>query len=105
MTASPAPLVSVLMPVYNTAPWLAQALRSISGQTFSDFELVVIDDGSTDGSLEVLRGHAAHEVRMRVVSRGNRGIVHTRNELLALATGRFIAWADSDDVLLPSRLA
>ena len=98
------PRVSVLMPVYNTARYLGEALRSISAQTFDDFELVVIDDGSTDDSLAVLQAYADSEPRMRLVSRENRGLVATRNELLRHAKGALTAWMDSDDVSSLDRL-
>jgi len=99
------PRVSVLMAVCNTVEYVQDALRSISGQSFSDFELIVIDDGSSDGSTEVLKSYAAREPRMKLVTRQNVGLISTRNELLSRANGELIAWMDSDDVALPSRLA
>lgn len=98
------PQVSVLMAVFNTAAYLHEALASIRDQSFSDFELIVIDDGSTDGSRELLESFAASEPRMKLVVRENRGLVETRNELLQAASGRLVAWMDSDDVSLPNRL-
>ncbi len=98
------PRVSVLMAVFNTARFLPEALRSVADQTFTDFEFVVVDDGSSDGSTQVLRSFAASEPRMRLIVRGNHGLIATRNELLAAARGEFIAWVDSDDVALPDRL-
>jgi glycosyltransferase involved in cell wall biosynthesis len=98
------PQVSVLMPVFNTASYLDEALASISTQTFSDIELIAVDDGSKDGSTEILKAFAARESRMRLVIRENRGIIATRNELLAAASADFIAWMDSDDVSLPHRI-
>ena len=98
------PRVSVLMAVFNTARFLPDALKSIADQTFTGFELVVVDDGSTDGSTQVLRSFAAIEPRMRLIARGNLGLIATRNELLAAARGELIAWMDSDDVSLPDRL-
>ena len=99
------PRVSVLMPVHNSAAYLADALRSISDQTFSDFELLAIDDGSTDGSTELLRKYLATEPRMKLVARPRQGLIATRNELLRMASGDLVAWMDSDDVSLPNRLA
>ena len=99
------PRVSVLMPVFNTVRYLDEALCSISNQSFADFELVVVDDGSTDGSRALLESHLAIEPRMRLISRGNRGLVRTRNELLDAARGELAAWMDSDDISLPDRLA
>lgn len=101
---SAAPRVSVCMPVFNTIEFLGESLRSISNQCFSDFELVVIDDGSTDGSGPFLETYASTERRMRLIRRGNRGLIATRNELLARARGELVAWMDSDDASLPDRL-
>jgi glycosyltransferase involved in cell wall biosynthesis len=99
------PRVSVLMPVFNTARYLQDALDSIGNQTVDDFELVVIDDGSADGSTKILESFAAREKRMRLVTRENRGLIATRNELLEEARGEFVAWMDSDDISSPDRLA
>jgi len=100
-----APRVSVHMPVHNTERYLDEAVASIRSQTFEDWELIAIDDGSTDGSLAVLERHAQADPRLRVVSRANRGIGATRNECLQLARGEFFAAMDSDDVSHPDRLA
>jgi glycosyltransferase involved in cell wall biosynthesis len=99
------PRVSVLMPVFNTVRYLQVALDSIGNQTFADFELLVVDDGSVDGSTKMLESFAARDRRVRLVTRGNLGLIATRNELLGAARGKFIAWMDSDDVSLPDRLA
>ena len=99
------PRVSVLMPVFNTGPFLHDALQSISEQTYRDLEIIVVDDGSTDSSARILHAFAAAEPRMRVVCRMNRGLIATRNELLSMARGELVAWMDSDDVSLPERLA
>jgi hypothetical protein len=99
------PTVSVLMAVYNTERFLERAVESILQQSFRDFELVILDDGSTDRSLSILRRYAAQDQRIRLISRENRGIPQTRNELLREARGEFIAVMDSDDVALPDRLA
>jgi glycosyltransferase involved in cell wall biosynthesis len=100
-----APRVSVLMAVYNTEKYLGEALDSIIGQSFGDFELVALDDGSSDGSAQILRSYAEKEPRMRLISRGNKGLVATRNELLSSARSGLIAWMDSDDISAPERLA
>jgi glycosyltransferase involved in cell wall biosynthesis len=99
------PRVSVLMPVFNTARYLQVALESIGNQTFADFELLVVDDGSVDGSTKILESFAARDRRVRLVTRENLGLIATRNELLGTARGEFIAWMDSDDISLPDRLA
>jgi len=92
------------MPVFNTARYLPDALSSIASQTFRDFEFIVIDDGSSDGSMEILRQFAMIEPRMRMTTRSNRGVIATRNELLSAARGELVAWMDSDDISLPHRL-
>jgi glycosyltransferase involved in cell wall biosynthesis len=102
---SPTPVVSVMVPVYNTGRYLAATIEGILSQTFTDWELVAIDDGSTDDSAAILKRYADRDPRVRFVSRANRGIVHTRNELLAMARGRYLAVNDSDDISLPNRLA
>lgn len=99
------PRVSVLMAVYNTAPYLQEALLSITRQSFGDFEFLVIDDGSSDGSTELLQAFAANEPRMMLTVRKNLGLVATRNELLNAARGALVAWMDSDDVSTVDRLA
>jgi glycosyltransferase involved in cell wall biosynthesis len=93
------------MPVYNTTEYLQEALTSIFAQSFEDFELIAVDDGSTDGSLKILEDFAKQEPRMILIARENRGLIASRNELLAAARCEFIAWMDSDDISLPDRLA
>jgi hypothetical protein len=92
------------MPVYNGERYLASALESVLGQTFAQFQFLVIDDGSTDGSMKILRRYARHDVRLKIVSRENRGLVATLNEGLAIAQGEFVARMDADDISLPRRL-
>lgn len=98
------PLVSVIMPVYNAQLYLAEAVESILNQTFSDFEFITIDDGSTDKSLKILQRYAALDDRIVLVSRRNTGIVGALNEGIAMARGEYIARMDADDVSMPSRL-
>jgi glycosyltransferase involved in cell wall biosynthesis len=98
-----APAVSVLMPVYNTERFVAETTESVLAQTFGDFELIAIDDGSTDRSREILECFAKRDPRVRVVSRPNRGLVATLNEGLALAKAPLIARIDADDLCHPQR--
>jgi glycosyltransferase involved in cell wall biosynthesis len=102
--APAAPTVSVMMPVYNTERYLAEAVESILAQTFADFELIAVDDGSTDGSGAILERYAARDGRVRVERLEHGGIVAARNRALELARGEFCAVMDSDDVALPGRL-
>jgi glycosyltransferase involved in cell wall biosynthesis len=98
------PIVSVVMPVYNTELYLADSIGSILAQTFTDWELICVDDGSSDGSLEVLRHYEHADKRVRVITRPNTGVTRARNDGIALARGRYIAAMDSDDIALPERL-
>ena len=103
MSLARSPRVSVVIPVYNRERYVREAIESILAQTFRDFELVLIDDGSTDRSLEVMSAYA--DPRIRVVSNArNLGIPQTRNRGLELATGDYLAWLDSDDHACPDRL-
>jgi len=100
---SRSPVVSVVMPVYNCERYVAEAVESILAQTFADFEFLIVDDGSTDGSLAILRRYAGQDSRIRVISRPNTGIVGALNEMLDLARGEFVARMDADDISSPER--
>lgn len=97
--------ISVLLPVYNVARYLRQALQSVLQQTFSDFEVVVVDDGSGDGSLAILREFGSADPRLRIISRPNTGIVGALNDGLEACRGEFVARMDADDVCHPARFA
>ena len=97
------PTISVVLPVYNGEQYLAEALDSILAQTFADFELIVIDDGSTDGSLSLLQEYEKRDARIRLVARENRNLATTLNDSIALAKGEWIARMDHDDIALPHR--
>lgn len=95
-------VVSVIMPVYNAGPFLRPAIQSVLRQRGPSFELIVIDDGSQDGSAETLRGISDQRVRT-VYHSVNQGTIPTRQEGLSLCRGRYVAWADADDLSLPDR--
>ena len=98
------PLVSVVMPVYNTEKYLAEAIESILAQTFSDFEFIIVDDASQDGSAEIARGFAKRDSRVRLLQHGeNMGAAAARNTGLYAAKGEFFAAHDSDDISAPER--
>lgn len=93
-----------MLPVYNGMPYVAAAIESVLSQSFTDFELLVIDDGSTDGSSEVLERYRSSDPRVRLVRRANKGLVATLNEMVAMSRGSLLARMDADDVCLPDRL-
>jgi glycosyltransferase involved in cell wall biosynthesis len=97
------PLVSVIMPVYNGRRYVYEAVDSILAQTFSDFEFIIIDDGSTDGTSNILKHYAAKDQRIRLVSRPNQGVSRSLVEGLALAQAPLVARMDADDISLPTR--
>ncbi len=98
------PLVSVVLPVYNGDKYLAKAIDSILTQTFANFELIMIDDGSTDGTRDILRKYEKQDPRVRVIIRENRGLATTLNDSIDVARGAWIARMDADDIALPHRL-
>lgn len=95
--------VTVLMPVYNAAAYLPEAMESILGQTFRDFEFLIIDDGSVDESAEIVRSYG--DSRVRLVSTGNRGVAEALRLGVELAAGAYIARMDADDAAVPARLS
>ncbi len=98
------PKVSVLMPAYNSEKYIGEAIESILNQTFTDFEFIIINDGSTDNTAKIVRKYAKKDKRIKFVdNKKNKGVTKTRNELLKLAKGEYIACMDSDDISLPTR--
>ena len=97
-----APLVSVLLPVYNREGSVGRAIRSVLAQTYPHYEIIVIDDGSTDGSLKVVEGFGA---QVTVVAQAHAGVYAARNAGLRRARGELVAFIDSDDAWLPDKLA
>src|SRR5437762_7674264 len=94
-------LVSVILPVYNRESTIARAIESVLAQTYRHFELIVVDDGSTDGTARVVE---SFDSRIRVVAQPHAGAYAARNRGLRSAHGELIAFADSDDAWLPDRL-
>ena len=93
------------MPVFNSERFLAEAIESILTQTFTDFELIIVDDGSTDGSADIIRAYAEQDSRIRFVQLAeNMGDAGARNASIARASGEYITGMDSDDISLPERL-
>lgn len=105
MRASPSdPLVSIVMPAYNTSAYIASSVQSALGQTVENFELLIVDDGSTDDTKAIAERFAVEDSRVTVWSRRNGGACQARNEALQRARGQFIAFLDSDDVWMPEYL-
>ena len=98
-------MFSVIMPVYNHADYLAEAVRSVCGQTLDDWELIAVDDGSTDGSGDILDDLAAGDGRIRPVHQPNAGPAAARNAALQRARANWLTYIDSDDVWFPETLA
>lgn len=99
-----APMISVIMPAYNSERHIADSIRSVLRQTFADWELIVIDDGSTDRTGEIVRGLVAADARVRYVQRKNGGQAAARNTGIRNSWGELIAFLDSDDLWLPKKL-
>ena len=105
LSASPnKPLVSVLLPVRDGARWLDAALDSLARQTLEDFEVVAVDDGSTDATGQILRRRARRDLRMRAIARPPAGIAAALETARAAARGHYLARMDADDVARPERL-
>lgn len=98
------PEISVLIPVYNAGKYLSECLRSVQQQTFADIEIICIDDGSGDNSAHVLRQFQIQEPRLKIITQKNAGVAVTRNRLMEAARGKYIAFVDADDRILPDYL-
>lgn len=99
-----APLVSVVMPCYRCADTVQESVRSVKAQTLPDWELIAVDDGSDDGTPDVLRALAEGEPRMRVLHQANGGVSRARNAGMDAAAGRWLCFLDADDYLAPDAL-
>ncbi len=96
--------ISVIVPVYNVENYLPATLDSLLGQTFGDFEALCVDDGSTDRSLSVLKEYAVKDDRVKIIEESNSGVSAARNAALDKASGEYIAFLDSDDLMHPQML-
>lgn len=97
--------VSIILPVFNGEPYLSSAIKSITSQTHKNFELWIIDDGSTDNSLNTIIENSRKDNRIKYQSRENRGLGETLNELIGLCSSEYIARMDSDDICEPNRIS
>ena len=94
--------VSVIIPVYNVEPYLKQCMDSVVGQTLKDIEIICVDDGSTDGSLDILKEYATEDSRIQIIEQKNAGAGAARNNGMRHATGKYLSFLDSDDFFEPT---
>src|SRR2546425_4156042 len=102
MVGGTPPSVSVVIPVYNGEQYLAEAIQSVLDQTYRNFEVIVVDDGSTDGSASVVKKYGE---TIRYVHHSNGGVCKTRNTGIAVTQGTYLGFLDQDDLWLPDKLA
>lgn len=100
---SDTPLVAVIMAVYNCEKWLRASIASILAQTFTNFELIVVDDGSTDSSLSIISEYARNDRRVRVIRKANTGLAESLNAAISISRSPYLARMDGDDICLPER--
>lgn len=96
-------MISVILPAYNAQGYIRSAVYSVLQQTCADFELIIINDGSTDQSLPILQDMAKRDPRIKLITRENKGLVATLNEGISLAQGTYLARMDADDLCMPAR--
>lgn len=105
MKPEPMPLVSVIIPSYNSAKHISETIKSVLVQTMGDLEVLVVDDASSDGTVDIARELSRHDSRVRLMLQPeNAGVALARNRALSVAQGRYIAYLDSDDLWLPEKL-
>lgn len=97
--------VSIVVPAYNASQYLAETIESVLAQTFTDFELLIIDDGSTDNTADIISMYSHKDNRVKLFSQQNQGVSIARNTGIEKAKGKYIAFLDSDDIWLPNKLA
>ena len=98
-------MISIIVPIYNVAPYLRQCIESILGQTYQELEVLLIDDGSTDGCYEICEEYKRRDLRITVIHKENGGIVSARKAGLRAARGEYIAYVDGDDWIEPDMYA
>ncbi len=98
------PSISIVMPVYNAEKFISESIHSIQNQTWGDWELLVVDDGSTDNTLDILQGFAAADSRIRVIVSDHNGVASARQKGMERASGTYLMFCDADDKVEPSAL-
>ena len=105
MIKNRAPKISVIMPAYNSEKYIGEAIESILNQTFTDFEFIILNDGSTDNTAKIIKEYVKKDKRIRFInSKKNQGFIASLNKCLDVSVGQYIAKMDSDDISLPERL-
>lgn len=99
------PLISILVPCYNVSPWLHRCLDSILAQTYTNWEAILVNDGSKDNTAEILEEYAKLDSRFKVIHQENRGLAGARNTALHHISGEWMTWVDPDDEITPNYLA
>lgn len=94
--------VSIIIPVYNVAKWLSECMDSVCAQTLKEIEIICVNDGSTDNSLDILENYVRKDKRIRIVSQKNQGLSMARNAGMPFVTGKYVTFLDSDDYLAPT---
>lgn len=97
------PIASIVVPAFNAARTLPETLKSLLSQTFRDYEVIIVNDGSTDNTLEIARGFT-DDARVRIVTQPNRGLAGARNAGIAAARGKYVGFCDADDIWMPEKL-
>lgn len=97
-------MVSIIVPIYNSEKYLSKCIESILNQTYKDIELILVDDGSRDKSLDICNEYAKRDARVLVIHQENRGVSSARNKGLDIAKGRYIGFVDSDDYIAPDMI-
>ena len=97
MSTERSPFFSVILPFYNAAEWLPDSITSITSQSCNDWELICVDDGSSDSGLKIVKEYAAEDNRIKLLIQKNAGVSAARNAGIAVARGRYIMFLDADD--------
>lgn len=97
-------MISVIIPVYNVEPYLRQCVDSVAGQTYRDLQIILVDDGSTDGSGKICDEYAERDLRVQVLHKKNGGLSEARNAGMSFAAGEYISFVDSDDYIHPQMM-
>ncbi len=101
---SSSPLISVIIPMYNTSQYISKTVESVLSQTYDNFEVIIVDDGSTDNGAQIVKLLMQRDSRIKYIFQSNQGVSAARNNAIEHSQGDFIAFLDSDDLWLPSKL-